>query len=112
MGCDYYEILYLNVEYLDNLNKVQTVSTQLRKVGHFMYGNYDSDSEEDYDRKLDQQMDKTEKRYGTKILFENGGWVITNKDKQKEYMNFALKYVGGQMDKINKIYKNVVCYER
>ena len=106
MGCDYYECMYLAIEY--NLNgKVETDYKLLSKLEHWFSGTVDSDSEGDYDRKLEQEMNNIEKRYGKKIIYEDNKWLISSKDKIEEYKKYLPN--NGQ---ILKMYKYVSCEER
>lgn len=99
----------MKVIYLDNLGNEQTENMEIKCIKHYISG-YDSDSEEDYNRTLQSHMIKTARR-GNKTLYENNEWKITNQDKQKQYMNFALTYAK-TLDNVIKIYKDVFCIER
>lgn len=114
MGCDYYECLYLVIEWTtidDPTNETHMHKELLSKSSRWFYGTCDSDSEGDYDRQLDEEMSKTEKSYGKKTVYENDKWIITSKSSIDEYDKIAKKYVsaGG---KIIRMYKYVSCEER
>jgi len=85
MGCDFYEILYLKIEYTDVDGFPQKTHEKLSTTRRYIFGTVDSDSEDAFDRQLQEEMERTEKSYGKKIIYENGQWKITSKDSINQY---------------------------
>jgi len=104
MGCDYYEVVYLEVEYKSGNYK----SIELRRTPHYFYRDFSDDSN-DCDQSLDQEMYEVEQRYGIKHVFENGEWKISK--RKEEYLNI-LTNNEVSLDDVLKIYKRVICIER
>lgn len=107
MGCDYYKCLYLCVEYMIK-EKKELMEILLEKNNGYFYGAYDSDSEDDYDRKNDEQMESIEKNYGVKIIFDQNSWKISSNNKIEEYKNHLKRSIP-QESEIIKITKFIRC---
>jgi hypothetical protein len=79
MGCDYYIVKYLEVEYVNDDDDTDIVEIELnRERAYFQYDNTtDSDStdSESYNTKFDRKYSKyLEVKYVPKILFSNNKW--------------------------------------
>ena len=111
MGCDYYEDLHLNLEYKNENMQINRKSKILSSTPHWLISQVDSDSEGNYDRQMEKEMMAIERRYGKKIIYEDGKWLISSKSKIEEYEKFIQEYLpkDGQ---ILCLYKVVSCYER
>ncbi len=106
MGCDFYENVYLHVEWKEN-GEVKMESELLERRPRYFYGDCDSDSEGDYDGEMKKEMDRTEKNYGRKLIYSNNEWKITSKcriDEYRKYLPFSGKDV--------KMEKYITCIER
>jgi len=116
MGVDYYRILYLRVEYTKSDGSRESNDVVLEKSGRYFSSCYDEDSEDDYDRQLDNEMERVTKSYGEKDIYVNGEFKITSKSKITEYMDILKTKLGltKELNKYNnlRIYKYVSCEER
>jgi len=111
MGCDFYEKLYLVIEYFTLEGKIVTEEELLSKTPHWFCGNCDSDSEDASDRALDQEMSRIEKSHGQKIVYDKDEWKITSSYKRDHYNNISLKYMP-EGSNILRIYKYISCEQR
>ena len=108
--CDYYENLYLRIEYAKGeLNTAKDIL--LNKKSHWLYTIIDSDSEDAYDKALEKEICELEENYGRKIIYEDDEYKITSKEKIKKYNNIAQKYLP-ENGKILRIFKYVSCITR
>lgn len=107
MGCDYYTYCCLKINHKDDK---EPDIIQISKKGGYLYVTYDSDSEDDYDRQFDKEIESLmfQAKNKNKILFENDEqtlWKISSPFKIKYYK----KLIGNSVDfdkilSIEKIY--------
>lgn len=83
MGCDYYIYENMRINYKDDDGDDRSEDIELSKQGRYFSSSYDSDSEDDYDRQLDKEIEfvMSSDKYKDKILFADGNWKITSQDK-------------------------------
>ena len=114
MGCDYYTIKDLIIEYMDEKNEtilehIAEIERENRYIYH--WDDYDSDDDhetehEKYKNEIYKIMQNTE---SNKILFENKCWIKLS--YQKKY-NFYLQHIDIQEDKLIKITVHTYATER
>ena len=120
MGCDFYECVYLSIEWIednddsecqseliDNSTKTKYDSVLLGQTPIWFYASCDSDSEGAYDREMDKDMGKREQRYGHKLIYSDNEWKITSKESIERYSKYIPKN-----GKIIKMHKHLVCMDR
>lgn len=89
MGCDYYIIVALIVEY--NKNDTQDICfiklDRFRMYFMFIY-NYDEDRD-DYDKLANKEIEQVAEIYSNmnRILYQNKKWNVQDKDRINEYYN-------------------------
>jgi len=82
MGCDYYEISYIEVTF-NNGNDVNVNYEKNPIYGkHF---SYDVDMMGDFEKQEQKWINDVQPK---KILYENDKWIITNQDRIIFYLNF------------------------
>ena len=113
MGCDYYIVKQLHVEYVDDDDLERSIDIELdRERGYYFYNDiesFDSDDTVDesfwskFDRKFNKYLEVT---YQPRILFQNGKWKSDS--IQEKYMDNVTQEIGnGMLLKITK--KEVRC---
>lgn len=83
MGCDFYEYIYIHVEW-SIAGKLDSGVKEFNMKRHYYYDC--SDSDESYDLE-DQIMDVVER--GKKVLYKNGKWKISSTTRIKEYISIC-----------------------
>ena len=98
MGCDYYIITYIIIEYLDNHgNKHEAYITYSRQPGYFSF--YGDSDDEDYDAKYDKYIDDVLKVTKQPItIFENNQY--TSEFLKNKYRHLIIE----KLNDINKMY--------
>ena len=96
MGCDYYIVKYLQVEYVNDDDDTATIDIELNKEkAYFSYDNMtDSDSSDDesYNTRFERKYGKyLEVTYVPKILFNNNKWK--NETIQEKYEDIILNEI-------------------
>jgi hypothetical protein len=100
MGCDYYIVKYLQVEYVNDDDDTTTIDIELNKEkGYFSYDNMtDSDSDSDstddesYNTKFERKFGKYLKvTYVPKTLFSNNKWK--SESIQEKYQDIILNEI-------------------
>lgn len=106
MGCDYYENILIKIVWtIEDKVHEKTVHYDTQR-GYLSM----EDSDEDFDVQLDKQMERIED-ISQKILFKNGEWQITSKDKISEYKDICDKKMPCNA-KLVKVLKFSSCEER
>jgi hypothetical protein len=89
MGADSYTYKKMKVIMKDGNSHIIILS----KIGNYYSINYDSDSEDDYNRKVEEYEKDLMKMKNRKILYKDNEWLITSKSKREEYV-FNLNGMG------------------
>lgn len=114
MGCDYYIVKQLHVEYVDDDDLERNVDIELDRERAYFHNDMDSidsdDTDEDtfvskFDRKYSKYLEVT---YKPRILFQKGKWK--NDSTQEKYMDNITQAIGKEM--LLKIIKQEVRYLR
>jgi hypothetical protein len=107
MGCDYYIVKQLHVEYIDDDDLERNVDIELDRERGYFYNDMDSLDSDDTDdesfsskftRKYSKYLEVT---YQPRILFQNGKWK--NDSIQEKYTdNVTQEIANGMLFKITK----------
>jgi hypothetical protein len=94
MGCDYYIIHSLVIEYNDYEKKYITIKEERGYVGG--------------DETIEESMNR---RYYSEIIYENGNWIFSN-DELEDLYNYILENNDVSLYYVNTITKVISCYRR
>lgn len=105
MGYDYYIRNVIEVVYIDDEMDIIVVD----RKGYYDSFDYDSDSENDYDRKETEYYNNIKRSLEnkTKTIFANSQWLITSEEKMRRYQDLIKDF-----DNVKKIYKKYLFSER
>lgn len=83
MGCDWYKQRFLLIKYKDKYGEIREACRgMIDDAVYEMEPNYDSDNEEfDWVGYIESKIDTYKKQNPSKILYENGKWLILSKSK-------------------------------
>ncbi|AYV85061.1 MAG: hypothetical protein Satyrvirus2_72 [Satyrvirus sp.] len=105
MGCDFYVVTDLIVEYIFK-NKLQTETINYKRAPHYFW-DHGSDDNWDSDKEM-QQFNKKE------VIFDGGEWLIKNKDNINDYKCIINEYLFGMSStkkELTKL-KHKICIEK
>jgi hypothetical protein len=114
MGCDYYIVKQLHVEYVDDDDLERNANIELDREGAYFYNDMDSVDSDDTDdesfsskftRKYSKYLEVT---YQPRILFQNNKWKSDS--IQEKYSKNVTQEIGNGM--LLKITKQEVRYLR
>lgn len=109
MGFDYYVHLYIKIEYENQDGEIVYNVHELEREGRYFFDEYDSDSEDDNGRKLEEEFVGITNQYGNKVIYKDGKFQITSKSKIGYYKSIFHDEFGLIEPLTN--YKNLYAYK-
>lgn len=113
MGCDYYVLDELVIQYQDKNGRLSSIHTNRQIYRGYIFEPPDHDSDDDSDTISQKYQDELERKIEEntriKILFQNQQW--TKESYKKKYEGYLMKTYK-EIVKIIKVYKDTRAWKR